>query len=214
MQLTGDRKMNEIITALGFAFRTWDGRGKDNPNPTPPLWNVYLFLGLAFILGVYNGTGSISHFQALGIYAVVLTYILSGYKSMTLPWVWYHITKFNLNEDLKIYRETTLRVLSNTEYFDDGYDMCKRKEQEIEELTKDYEKNNGFHTWHMSYRYVIAGCMICAILNTWSVPYLVACSVAGLLFPLRVRFWNTEASARLTEGVLGAVIIGGWTWLV
>lgn len=206
--------MNELITALAFAWRTRDGRGDDNPNPAPKYWNVYIYLGLLTILCGYVYLEYTTALQALGIYVVVMIYILSGYKSMTLPWVWYHITKFNLNEDLKIYRENTLRVLFNTEYFDDGYDMCKRKEQEIEELTKDYEQNNGFHTWHMSYRYVIAGCIMCAILNTWSVPYLVVCSVAGLLFPLRVRWWNTEASARLTEGVLGAVVIGGWTWIV
>lgn len=207
--------MNEIITALGFVWRSWDGRGKDNPNPTPPYWNVYIYLGFLTILGGYVYLEYMTALKAFGIYAVVLTYILSGYKSLTLPWVFYHY---------RLFKSFIYACRAKYRYFRN----CETEEIYIEEWGKaekrllgvwhsmevQFEHNNGFHTWHMSYRYVIAGALICAILNTWSVPYLVACSVAGLLFPLRVRYWNTEASARLTEGVLGAVIIGGWTWIV
>ena len=203
--------MNELITALAFAWRTFDGR---NEQPTGR-WNVWLFVGLALLLALYTHFNHITALQALVIYAVVLTYILTGYKSLTLPWVVYQY---------RLFKSFIYACKAKYRYFRN----CETEEIYIEEWGKaekrllgvwhikevQFEHNNGFHTWHMSYRYVIAGCMICAILNTWSVTYLIACSVAGLLFPLRVRYWNTEASARLTEGILGAVIIGGWTWLI
>ena len=192
--------MNEIITALAFAWRTMDGRQN-----APKYWNVYIYLGLLTILGGYVYLEYMTALQAFGIYAVVLTYILTGYRSLTAYWVYYHIKRGFL------FAEYRFDEIVN------GWDDCNfvKLRFKVDNLDKWYNANDkGFASWHMSYRYVIAGVTICAILQTWSVPYLIACSVAGLLFPLRVRYWNTEASARLTEGVLGAVIIGGWSWLV
>jgi len=190
--------MNELITALAFAWRSMDGR-----QGAPKYWNVYIYLGLLTILCGYVYLEYMTAWQALGIYAVLLTYILSGYRSLTTYWVYYHIKKDCYGRVIKLCEEVgNKKQLYN----------YRRMLHWLEKWYKADDK--GFTSWHMSYRYVIAGCMICAILNTWSVPYLVACSVAGLLFPLRVRYWRTEASARLTEGVLGAVVIGGWTWLV
>ena len=207
--------MNELLTTLGFVWRTIDGRGNDNPNPTPPYWNVYIYLGLLTILCGYVYLEYMTALQALGIYAVVLTYILSGYRSLTGYWVYYHIKRGFL------FAEYRFDEIVN------GWDDCNfvKLRFKVDNLDKWYNANDkGFSSWYMSYRYVIAGALICAILGTWSVPYLIACSVAGLLFPISVRlleyipegkrdFWG-EVFAKFREGVLGAVIIGGWTWLI
>lgn len=162
--------MEQIITALAFAWRTIKGR-----DSKPALWNVCLYSVLWLIMYGYVYFEIINKWQAVGIYAVVITYLLTGYKSFTVYWV--------------------------------QYLMGKITEEEYEAPDK------GFSSWHMSYRYVVAGGIICAILGTFSTPYIITLSVAGSLFPLRVKYWNTEASARLTEGVLGAVLMG-WIWLI
>lgn len=199
--------MELLISTLGFVFRSIDGRQN-----APKYWNVYIYLGLLTILSGYVYLEYMTAIQALGIYAVVLTYILSGYKSLTLPWV---LHLYNLYEEKRLKKFCEMFSLKYGVIFH-GMNISK--------LTREYEKYNGFHTWHMSYRYVIAGALICAILGTWSVPYLIACSVAGLLFPISVRlleyipegkrdFWG-EVFAKFREGNLGAVVIGGFPWLI
>ena len=177
--------MNELLTALAFSWRTMDGR-----QSAPKYWNVYLYAGLLIILCGYVYLEYMTAWQALGIYAVVLTYILSGYRSLTAYWVKY------------LYKK-------HVKY--EGYPF------RLIDLEKWYKADDkGFASYHMSYRYMPACAAIAFILSSdvyVGVIYTFCGGVAGLLFPLRVRHWSTEASARLTEGVLGAVIIGGWTWL-
>ena len=199
--------MNELLTTLGFAWRTWDGRGDDKPNPAPPYWNVYLYLGLLTILGGYVYLEYITTLQAFGIYAVVLTYLLTGYRSLTLYWVKYHLNKCELE------REKTIIAIADMLHgdFDDELLVINMKLQSLHSWYEAPDK--GYASWHMTYRYVIAGAIICAILDNWNAYYLLACSLAGASFPMRVRYWNTEASARLTEGLLGAVMMG-WVWLI
>lgn len=200
--------MNELLTALGFTWRSWDGR-----NSAPRYWNVYIYLGLLTILGGYVYLEYMTTLQAFGIYAVVLTYLLTGYRSLTIYWVVYLLKRFKMNFDemVVLYRYK----VECPEHFVHNMSIIEKiTDIKLQKLHNWYESDDkGFASWHMAYRYVIAGCMICAILDNWNAYYLVACSLSGASFPLRVRWWNTEASARLTEGLLGAVMMG-WVWLI
>jgi len=178
-----------LAIIFGTMWRHADGR-----DGRPMQWNVYLYTGLSVVC--HHSLGF--NWASFAVYVLTLINLLSGYKSFTWPWIAYGIKQAIVWTAHK----WGLNHAGHTYEFDHGI------------VKKFYEKNNGFHTWHTAYRFLVPSLIICAIVGNYNLYWLASIVAAGALFPLTNKYWSTEAAAQLREAILGGVVFGGTVYLL
>ena len=177
-----------LLPILGGIYRMIDGR-----HFRPNGWNVWLFaITLSYCIMTWGWLG-------VAIAGITIVNLLAGYKSFTWPWVVYNWKRYKFMKE---------PLGGNALEGMKGLD----RRNKVMEYMQAYEKDNGFHTWHTAYRFLIPSLAICA-LTSWNFYYLGATVIAGALFPLTRKYWNTEPAAWIREFILGAVLIGGLAWM-